>query len=119
MSERSDEIFDRDALLNAIGNNKELMVKLIKIYMEKLPDLLSQIQNAIAGKDGDSLRFSAHALRGMSLNMFAYRIARTAWKLENMGINGNLSHAEKTCAALESELRRLKTALKPQTEEKQ
>ncbi len=119
MSERSDEIFDRDALLNAIGNNKELMAELIKIYMEKFPDFLSQIQNAIAGKDGDSLRFSAHALRGMSLNVFAHGVVRVTWALEEMGESGNLNHAEKTCTALEREIRRLKTAFKLLTEEKQ
>ncbi len=118
-SEQSDAIFDKDALLNTIGNNKELMVKLIKIYTEKLPDLLSRIQDAIAREDRESLKISAHTLRGMSLNMFGHGVAMVTWALEEMGEMGNLSHAEKTCATLEIELRHLKTALKPHTEEKQ
>ena len=60
---------------------------------------------------GDALASSAHALKG-SVGLFVQRGAyETARRIEQAGRSGDLAGVDEACAALESEMTELRTAL--------
>jgi CheY-like chemotaxis protein len=116
VSERSDKIFDNERFLQSIGGNKILANKLITVYLENLPKLMSRIQQCIADNDSNNLKIEAHSLKGMSLNLSATSITRIALELERMGKADNLNRAVETYAVLEKEADALRTILISLTE---
>jgi CheY-like chemotaxis protein len=109
--QHADEIFDKAAVLDNIDGDVELLRELVETFFEEYPELLSQIREAIAHGDNTALMRAAHTLKG-SVGVFATKPAfEAALKLEMMGRNGDLAHAEEAYAVLEKELERLKMAL--------
>jgi PAS domain S-box-containing protein len=99
--------FDRPALLANIGGDSELLEEIVGLFLADAPRRVSAIREAVANRDGTSLRFAAHALRGSAANFRAGAVVDAARRLEAAGSNGNLEEAEQVLAELESEMERL------------
>lgn len=46
-----------------IGDDQEMLIKLVKIFLENGPQILSLIQNSLVSKDYQTLTFQAHKLK--------------------------------------------------------
>jgi PAS domain S-box-containing protein len=109
--QQADEIFDKTAALDRVDGDAELLMELVEAFFEEYPGLLSQIRESIAQGDSQTLMRAANTIKG-SVGIFAAKPAfEAAFKLEMMGRNGDLAHAEEAYAALEAEIKRLKPAL--------
>lgn len=87
-------IFNREAFMVCIGNNLKLAEKVVKMFIERYPKYLTDIQKAIADRDNNALTHTAHSFKGMILNLSADAASDAALRLEMMGRNGDLSRDE-------------------------
>jgi CheY-like chemotaxis protein len=71
--------------LAAVGGDRKLLAEIVRIFLDEVPRLRSEIREAIEAHDGARLRRAAHTLKG-SLRIFgeskSYELAET---LETMG----------------------------------
>ena len=105
------EVLDRDAMLNCVDGDLELLQKLVEVFWENCPRMLSDIRTAMDSQNPKAVQTAAHALKG-SLSYFGANSAfNAALRLEMLGHEGKLEDAEKTFSDLEEGLSRLKPAL--------
>jgi CheY-like chemotaxis protein len=111
------QVLDRTALLQCMGGDSNLLVELVKIFLEESPKLLAAIQEAAARDDAQALERAAHSLKGTLSTFAAPAATAAALRLETIGCAGDLAPAGEACAALEKEMGRLKPLLEGLCEE--
>ncbi len=84
----------------APADNDTMLKELIDLFLESAPQRIAQINQFLT--DPQKMAFHAHALKSMSLNLGANRIAELCQKLEEMAHSGN----EEGAARLSQELNR-------------
>lgn len=110
-------VLNRKAFMQIVGNNTNFIKELIQIYLDNLPKLMNQIENGLDKQHLRDIEFGAHALKGMSYNISAQRVADAAKKLENIGRSGNLAEADKQFRILKEEVEILKQEIDNLTKE--
>jgi PAS domain S-box-containing protein len=106
-----DAPLSRDALLEIVGGDPRIARELVRLYRQNCPDLFAAVETAVAAGDPAALKESAHALKGMSLNLSARPVADAALALERIGRSGDLAEAGAEFRRLEAELARLWDAI--------
>jgi signal transduction histidine kinase/CheY-like chemotaxis protein/HPt (histidine-containing phosphotransfer) domain-containing protein len=104
-------IFNAQATMDRVCGSRELLKKIVGLFFDDCPQMLSEIRKAITTNDGKALEYAAHALKGAVKNFGADAAAEAALKLEKIGSEGKLSQAEKALEVLEKEIDRLNPAL--------
>jgi len=107
----SDQVVDEDALLSHFRNDRKLLKEIIKLFRADCPRMLAKIQRAIAQKDKEALRSTAHAIKGSAANFLAEKAVQAALHLETLGRGDSLTGARAGYAALKKEIERLDRAL--------
>ncbi len=102
---------DRGRALRRIGGDTELFQSLADILIANLPELQSQIEQAIALGDSEALRRAAHRVKSSVGPFSAEEAAAAAFRLELVGEQGDLGQAAAVYSQLKQELIRLKQAL--------
>ena len=95
-----------------MDGDRELLADIVGLFLEDSPNLISQIQEAIANQDRKLLERSAHTLKGSAANFAAEAARQAAFELEQIGREGNLADAEDAFDKLKQEMERLQPALK-------
>ncbi|MBI5787441.1 MAG: response regulator [Candidatus Schekmanbacteria bacterium] len=103
--------FDEDVLMGRLGGRADLLKKIVKLFIDNAPHMLSEIREAIVKKDAQALDDAAHAFKGAVSTFAAASAYETAKELETIGRSGNLSQAETMFGDLEKEVDLLKPAL--------
>lgn len=106
-----DAPLDREGLLEIVGGMPRIARELVRLYRQNCPELVEKIRRAAEAGDAAGLKESAHALKGMSLNLSAGPVADVSLRLERMGRAEELSRSAETLEALERELARLRDEL--------
>lgn len=106
-----DLVLDKKSLMDMIDHNTDLLKELIRLYLTNLSKLMAKIKEGVLKKDSGIIEHSAHALKGMSYNISAQRIAAAALMLEKTGRSNELAQVEEMYAALEKEARELENVL--------
>jgi CheY-like chemotaxis protein len=99
----SAKIFDRQALLNRVAGDEELMDDVIRIFLEDCARQLTAIRGAVDQKSPDAIRSAAHALKGAAGNLSANRLFEAAGLLERIGAESRLDVAEAAWRRLSAE----------------
>jgi HPt (histidine-containing phosphotransfer) domain-containing protein len=101
-----------DEMRRRLGDD-ELVADVIALFLDDCPARLTQVEAAVAARDGEAIRIAAHALRGAALNVCATTVAECAWTLEEMAGRGPIDAvaADAAWARLEDESARLVEAL--------
>jgi HPt (histidine-containing phosphotransfer) domain-containing protein len=104
-------VCDLAAALVRMGSNIELAREMLTLFREDAPVFQSRLNVALASGDSIGVQQASHSLRGM-LCMFGAEVAmQVAFRLEQMGIDGDLTDAQVQTEKLDSEITRfLKTA---------
>jgi two-component system sensor histidine kinase/response regulator len=103
--------FDKNATLERVDGDLELVKELVALFLEDCPELVRQIKEAIIKKDAQALQHSAHTLKGSVGNFCAKFAYDAAYALEVMGRDQDFSQSEAALALLEKELGRLNPVL--------
>ncbi|MER3414743.1 MAG: hypothetical protein C4297_00820 [Gemmataceae bacterium] len=97
--------------LERVGGDLQLLREVVQAFLEELPEVLSQVHQALARRDLTSLAGAAHRLKG-SLDALG---AKPAWELALHLEQACRAHAQQDPAALvqrlEEALQRLKSTL--------
>ena len=106
------DLIDWDAALRSAAGDRELLNELIVVFLESLPQWLTDLRQAIAAQDQPLAKRLAHTLKG-SLRQFGATATATAQSLENLAENSQFAEATALFAVLENEIARLRPLLTP------
>ena len=96
----SPPVFDRDAALKHAGGDRRLLGEVIALFRADYPAGLRRIASAIAKRDAEKLRLSAHALKGALATVGSPAGRDAAFKLEQIGRAGTVDGAREVLGAL-------------------
>ena len=101
------DIFDRDELLERIGEDEELMNELIELFKEDYPEKIVDIQQGLESGDAESVRKSAHGLKGSAGNLSFNALSERAKNIELAAKSEDLDTAAAEFTLLMEELDKL------------
>ncbi|HDR05859.1 MAG TPA: Hpt domain-containing protein [Candidatus Marinimicrobia bacterium] len=101
------QIFDRDELMERIGNDEELMEQLIELFLEDYPTRVAEIEAGFSEGNSEKTRKAAHTLKGMSGNLAFHQVYHTAKKMEDYASEKKMEEAEKLHNQLQKEIARV------------
>ncbi|HEV8716731.1 MAG TPA: response regulator [Candidatus Binatia bacterium] len=113
----TESVFDRNAALDRVEGDRELLQEIVGLFFDEIPGLLSAIQEPVARRDAKALERAAHTVKGAVSNFGAKDAFAAALRLEVLGRGGDLTNVEEACAELEKAIIRLKGALAALKEE--
>jgi PAS domain S-box-containing protein len=106
-------LFDRSFALARLGDDRQLLQQLIRIFRTDARPLMASIKRSAAAGEADALRRSAHALKGSLGTIGAPRVADTARRLELLAQAADFVNASAVVSQLDDEMRQLDTLLAP------
>ncbi|MGH7170349.1 MAG: Hpt domain-containing protein, partial [Gemmataceae bacterium] len=109
MEER--KILDEEELMQEYDNDIDVLRRMAEIFERDCKGRLAKLREAIPAGNAKVVKEEAHALKGGVGAFYASAVYDTAFKLETMGAEGNLSEAERTFTALERQLQALRQKL--------
>ncbi|HHL40196.1 MAG TPA: response regulator [Deltaproteobacteria bacterium] len=104
-------VLDREAAMERVEGDMELLREVIGLFVEDYPGLLDELREAVAAGDGGRIERAAHRLKGSVDNLGAVAAVEAAARLEAMGREGRLEEAGRALEALEGEIVRFEQAL--------
>src|SRR5262249_36397567 len=111
VNEGSRMIFDEAALLEECDNDKALISRMVEIFDRDAGQRLPRLREAVRAGAAVAVKEEAHALKGGIGTFYAKAAYDTAYDLEKMGADGNLSNAQATLQTLESQIQSLRRKL--------
>ncbi|MFQ5789057.1 MAG: response regulator, partial [Acidobacteriota bacterium] len=109
-----DTVLDRDALWERVAD-ADLLRELVEIFFEDKPKMLADLESSLSRSDPAAVARAAHRLKGSLQTIGATAASRVAFRLEEMGRDGDLSQAEEAWSALQYEMERLDPELESMT----
>jgi two-component system, sensor histidine kinase and response regulator len=110
-NEGSRMILDEESLLEECDNDKALLSRMVEIFDRDARERLPRLREAVRAGTAEAVKQEAHALKGGIGTFYAKAAYDTAYALEKMGADGNLSNAQATLQTLESQLQSLRQKL--------
>ena len=104
-------VFDREAALERVEGDFELLIELWGIFQEDEPKTLAELRSGVAAGDEWRVHRAAHALKGSVANFVAPEAVDAAQVLENLGRRGIIEGMRPALLALEDALDRLHEAM--------
>ena len=110
-TEEKDIALDREALLDRVMGDEELLGELVDLFRADYPGQLKILAEALDAADSDAVRRAAHGLKGAVANFCAPSVSEAFLQLEEMGRDGDLDGAEAAFASAQVQIRALDAAL--------
>jgi HPt (histidine-containing phosphotransfer) domain-containing protein len=111
-SEQGDRrVFDVEATLKRLGNDRQLFADLVQFFLEDYPILMDRLRQGLQDRDLAEAALAAHSLKGLAANFNAFDVVDAAAVMEKAGNQGDLLTATPAIASLERETSRLRDAL--------
>ncbi len=110
-SHKQEPSFDKAELRERVQGNDELMIDLVRLFLEDAPRQLDGIREALNSGDPARLEIAAHSLKGSAASLGAKVLALVAKKLEIRGRAKKLEGAETDLVELTREWEKLKPEL--------
>jgi len=77
--------FDREELMDRIGNDLNIYKSTVRFFNSHVADLLRQAQEAVESKSPKDIESIGHTIKGVAANMSAKEMTEIAFELENAG----------------------------------
>jgi two-component system, sensor histidine kinase and response regulator len=101
-------LFDRDAALNRMGGDEELLKEVGRLFLLESEQLLSEVKRAIDSGRHLDLQHAAHTLKGSISNFCGGSAVEIARQLEYFGRDRRMSDAPDAYLQLAEEVRCLR-----------
>ncbi len=105
-------VFDKEKALEIAYGDEDFLRELVEMFINKSPEYMSGIKEAIDSRNNETLIKSAHKLKGAVANFGEKAVFKTALELEMMGKENRLDDVEKIYGVLVREAERLVNALR-------
>ena len=99
-----DKVFNLEQALQPVDGNLDLLNRIIDMFLKSGPALVEDVGNGLEKKDPDTVRNTAHKLKGTVGNFGAKPAFNAALVLEEIGANGDLKDAGTAFKALQHEV---------------
>jgi HPt (histidine-containing phosphotransfer) domain-containing protein len=100
----AEPILDIRGALARLDDDEELLVDLMRFFLEDSARLLEQLEAAVAAEDAKETRMTAHALMGLVAGCGGTRAAAAAKRLELTAEAGNLRDVPPLAESLKAEI---------------
>lgn len=87
--------------MDRVGGDAELLKELAGLFIEEYPQLMGELQAAVAAGDADRIERTAHGLKGAVANFGAQQAVEVALQMEQLGKRGTLEPAADLLRALD------------------
>ncbi|MEO8098132.1 MAG: Hpt domain-containing protein [Acidobacteriota bacterium] len=104
-------LLDFELAMARVGGDTELLKELGELFMEEYPRILTELRAAYSKHDANGVERSAHGLKGSVANFGAQSAVDAAFRIEQMGRQGNLQEVGQELQVLELALLALRTDL--------
>jgi HPt (histidine-containing phosphotransfer) domain-containing protein len=104
--------FDRAGALSRVDGDSELMVSLLDIFFTETAPMMDAIRTSVRSGDPSKLEKAAHRLKGSVSIFCANTVSQTAFELEKIGREGDITKAAETLVRLEQQIADLQPVLK-------
>ena len=104
-------VLDREALVEQVGGDAALLLRLVEIFNSDSATTLRTIREGLAQGNAQTVERAAHRLKGALGALAAMAAYEAALWLETVGREGDLAGAHGAWAALQHELGRLEPEL--------
>ena len=94
--------FDERAALACVGGERSLLKDVVATFRTSCVDYQKRIEAALAGRDGEALRMSAHALKGAIATVGSPAGREAAARLEQLARDGDFDTARSAYAQLQT-----------------
>ncbi|MCK5074122.1 MAG: response regulator [Bacteriovoracaceae bacterium] len=78
-------VLDEKVLLEEYDEMLDVLSNGINLFLKEYTKMMDEIKVALDKEDGKALEISAHALKGILKNFYAYKASEDAYKLEKLG----------------------------------
>jgi signal transduction histidine kinase/CheY-like chemotaxis protein/HPt (histidine-containing phosphotransfer) domain-containing protein len=99
------------AIINNIYDDKNVLKKTVKIFLEEAPQTIELLAEAIEAMDSQNVKLYAHKLRGLARHVAARKLSDLLYHLEHLGREGKLEGAGALFADIQTEFEKLKSFL--------
>ncbi len=106
------DVIDLEAAKRRLKGGPDAVKKLALALIDECSQLLGEIRQALEEQDAARVGRGAHTLKGSADIFAARRVVAAAWRLEQMGRAGSISHAKQAFVELEEEVELLADAIK-------
>ena len=86
-------IFDREELMDRIGNDENIYHSTVRFFKSHVADLLEQAQTAVDSKIPQDIETISHTIKGVAANMSAKQLAEIALEMEYAGKESDIDKA--------------------------
>jgi HPt (histidine-containing phosphotransfer) domain-containing protein len=100
------ELAGRPAFLAGLAEDQALARKLVDLFLQQSPILMTQLRLAIGEGDAPAIVRAAHALKGTISNFPAGRARSEAARMEAIGLAGDVAAAREALGLLDAEVER-------------
>jgi len=107
----SEDDFDWETAVDSLKGDRQLQKIVVETAFCEAPRLVEEVRRAIDDGDAKALRLASHTLKGAIRYFGSTPAGDRAFELETMGQEDNLSRAQETFVALETEVGRLMSVL--------
>ena len=97
-------------ILDKCGNDMNLLRELCKLYTEESAKLMQALGEAVANRDVDAIRRTAHSLRGATQFFSSGPAVETLKQLEAMAGSGSLDGADQVYSRLVQQMNEVRQA---------
>ncbi|MBN1852065.1 MAG: response regulator [Pirellulales bacterium] len=98
--------------LERLDGDHELLQEQMRLFLEEIPDLLVQLQDAIKKEEAERLHLIAHRIKGLASSLDGQETSDAASELEQLGKTRQLHYAMDSFHRLESALTSLTQAVR-------
>ena len=106
------KVLDIKTVLSNFEGDEDILVELIKDYLEQYPQLLKNIEQSLKEENSEMLLIHAQSFKGATCNFHSDAIKNTTLALEKMGQAELLKESDKTFLNLKRTSEKLKAELK-------
>ncbi len=93
-------------------DGEEVMVELVQMFLDSIPQTLSELQQKIEQNQPAELQRIAHSFKSNAGQLAAYILSDLCQEMEDIGKSGQLDDAENKLAQIKTECSHVETALK-------
>lgn len=110
------QLLDRDAALERLDGDEELLQEIVEIFLEDAPRLFLALKQARLDRDQKTTERQAHSLKGASANVGAVHLQASCLAAEAHAKAGRWDELEAQLPELEASLHATLDLLRGQTE---
>jgi PAS domain S-box-containing protein len=107
----TEAVFNKEDALASVDGDKSFLKEIVELFVKECPTMIAPIRQAVNEGNAPAVDRASHKLKGVVGNFGGRNAYDLAWKLEQLGKNGDLTGAKEAFASLEKEMNRLTEAL--------